>query len=86
MLLRKLPKNRQKISAGMWGYDHAAVLGVYQKLDAKTPATKATVLAKLEEDENGVLTLCINDDIINAYDIKVKHINAGPIEGFQPVE
>ena len=86
MLLRKLPKNRQKISAGMWGYDHAAVLGVYQKLDTKTPATKATVLAKLEEDENGVLTLCINDDIINAYGIQVKHINAGPIEGFQPVE
>ena len=86
MLLRKLPKNRQKLSAGMWGYDHAAVLGVYQKLDAKTPATKATVLAKLEEDENGVLTLCINDDIINAYGIQVKHINAGPIEGFQPVE
>ena len=86
MLLRKLPKNRQKISAGMWGYDHAAVLGVYQKLDAKTPATKATVLAKLEEDENGVLTLCINDDIINAYGIQLKHINAGTIEGFQPVE
>ena len=86
MLLRKLPKNQHKISAGMWGYENAAVLGVYQKVDSKNPATRAKVLAKLEEDENGVLTLCINDDIINTYGIQVKHINAGPIEGFQPVE
>ena len=86
MLLRKLPNNRHKISAGMWGYENAAVLGVYQKTDAKTPATRAKVLAKLEEDEHGALTLCINEDIINTYGIQVKHINAGPIEGFQPIK
>ena len=86
MLLRKLPKNKQKISAGMWGYENAAVLGVYQKVNAKTPATYANMLVKLEENENGELTLYINDDVINEYGIKVQNVNAGPIEGFQPVE
>ena len=85
MLLRKLPKNKQKISAGMWGYENAAVLGVYQKVSTKAPATYANMLVKLEENENGELTLYINDDIINEYGIKVQHVNAGPIEGFQPV-
>ena len=86
MLLRKLPKNKQKISAGMWGYEHAAVLGVYQKVDTKTPASQAKMLAKLAEDENGELTLYINDDIINAHGIKVQHVNIGPIENFQNIE
>lgn len=86
MLLRKLPKNKQKISAGMWGYEHAAVLGVYQKVDAKTPASQAKMLAKLAENENGELTLYINDDIINAHGIKVQHVNIGPIENFQNIE